>query len=187
VEARLTLRSQESYLEQKEKTMNTRIWSLKRDLAEAKEFHLRLLGDVSLRKVIEEIENKRSAQKWEKAYRSENERYSLNREGLWNTILNEETSCIEFQKLQSLRNEGVAVAGIISDIFIIASGDEYCSKFEKVFIDSSKLNSTQVMVAKALCDDFPIEYIYGREDEFIDIMSFMSISLEDMTDVDGST
>lgn len=146
-----------------ESIMREREKNMKFDLALANARYLKEVGDLNLRRIIEDSERKISVQYLKKTYRSENRGKLPNRKSLWLLVFaDEETARFEFPKLWALKCEGVAVGGIINDIFNFSSNVKHICKVDSVLIDASKLTRNEVLVAEALCKDFPIPFLICR-------------------------
>ena len=114
-------------------------------LADSNARYLQMLGDISIRRVIEMVEKSDFFQESKKKLKKKNPHVS--RSDIWSLVLNQKDKCrIRFPNLMLLLNDlpPINLPDVISKLHNSASKGIHNSKIEQVLIDTSSLSNNEV-------------------------------------------
>ena len=110
---------------------------------------LQLIGDVSLRRVVEELEKKtffRNARGFLLEQKEDGKARKPSRKELWNAVLANQLSSTEFPELYALYVQGVPVAGVLAELITLGNKNIHTGKITKVLIDTERVTDLQVQL-----------------------------------------
>jgi hypothetical protein len=112
---------------------------------------LKLTGDLSIRRVIEELEArsffKNSRKKLQKKFEIDfpGEKKNPSRKEIWASIFSDPLLSVECPSLFKLNSENIPVASLIADLYNFAAKTVHTIKLDKILIDLDSLTSVQVL------------------------------------------
>jgi hypothetical protein len=124
---------------------------LKYKLSVANTKLLKLTGDLSIRRVIEELEArsffKNSWKKFQEKIEIDfpGEKKNPSRKEIWASIFSDPLLSVECPSLFKLNSENIPVASLIADLYNFAAKTVHTIKLDKILIDLDSLTSVQVL------------------------------------------
>jgi hypothetical protein len=146
------LKSKDESLKDKDESLKNKDLALKAQKASLSQVNFRLLqvlGDTSLRRVIEEVEKNDLVKEKKKMLKALTDtKSSPSRKEIWEAVLNDSSASIEFPCLESLFRQGQPVPSVIADIFNFASKGLHTGPLDLVYIAKDALTELQVYMVQ---------------------------------------